>query len=244
MGCGLSEAAYKGRGVSLSVAMTRPKRHRRGNGIEGGRLLPMVFGSLSMPERPSHDYQAVQATRRAEILARLEPVLGGRTLLTLEIGCGHGHFLNAYATAHPDRHCLGIDIMSDRVRRGLRKRDRASLTNLAFLHADAWDLLAVLPAQVRLEAVFVLFPDPWPKRRHWKNRILQPAFLTALAEKSTPASPLYFRTDYEPYFAEAREVVASHEAWELRPDLPWPFEHTTVFQARAPTYHSLIAIRR
>jgi len=204
----------------------------------------MVFCSLSMPERPSHDYQAVQATRRAEILARLEPALGGHPLLTLEIGSGHGHFLNAYATAHPERHCLGIDIMSDRVRRGLRKRDRAGLTNLSFLHADAWDLLAVLPARVRLEAVFVLFPDPWPKRRHWKNRILQPAFLTTLAEKSTPAAPLYFRTDYEPYFVEAREVVASHEAWELRPNLPWPFEYTTVFQARAPVYHSLVAVRR
>lgn len=204
----------------------------------------MVFGFSAMPERPSNDHEALQSTRRAEVLARLEGVLAGRKRLTLEVGSGHGHFLNAYAVAHPDRFCVGIDIMSDRVRRGLRKRDRAGLANLAFLHAEAGDLLAVLPAEVKFEAVFVLFPDPWPKRRHWKNRLIQPAFLSTLARSSVAGAPLYFRTDYEPYFAEAREVFASHADWELRDDMPWPFEYTTVFQARAPVYHSLIAIRR
>lgn len=191
------------------------------------------------------DYQVLQEQRRAELRAALRPLLAGRTRLTLEIGCGHGHFLEAYAAAHPASFCLGIDIMSDRVNRGTRKRDRARLGNLAFVHASAGDLLAVLPADVKLDAVFVLFPDPWPKRRHWKNRLIQTEFLDELASHAVAGAPLYFRTDYAPYFDEAKAVVAAHSRWQLAPDAKaWPFEFTTVFQARAPSYQSLIARRR
>jgi len=197
-----------------------------------------------MIEPIANDYEVLQATRRAELLAELEPQLRGQRELTLEIGAGHGHFLAAYATAHPDRFCVGIDIMSDRVRRGLRKRDRAGLTNLAFLHADAGDFLAVLPDRVSLAEIFVLFPDPWPKRRHWKNRLIQPSFLDTLARRAPAGAPLYFRTDYEPYFEEALATIDSHADWELSPERPWPFEHVTVFQARAPSHQSLVALRR
>jgi len=197
-----------------------------------------------MIEPIANDYEVLQATRRAELLAELEPPLRGQREITLEIGAGHGHFLAAYAAAHPDRFCVGIDIMSDRVRRGLRKRDRAGLANLTFLHADAGDFLAVLPLGVLLAEVFVLFPDPWPKRRHWKNRLIQPSFLETLARRAPTGAPLYFRTDYEPYFEEALATIDSHADWELSPESPWPFEHVTVFQARAPSHQSLVALRR
>ncbi len=200
---------------------------------------------MTEADAPVSDYQALQAQRRAELRAALRPVLVGRAHLTLEIGCGHGHFLEAYAAAHPASFCLGIDIMSDRVNRGTRKRDRARLDNLAFVHAAAGDLLAVLPDDVKLDAVFVLFPDPWPKRRHWKNRLIQKELLDELALHAVAGAPLYFRTDYAPYFEEAKAVVAAHPRWQLAPDTKaWPFEFTTVFQARAPSYQSLIAWRK
>lgn len=195
-----------------------------------------------MEEVVTPDYRRLNEQRRAEVRAALLPLVAGHRRITLEIGCGHGHFLEAYAAAHPDRFCLGVDLMSDRVRRGTRKKDRARLGNLAFLHASADDLLAVLPDSVRLESIFVLFPDPWPKRRHWKNRLVQPEFLESLASRSLPGAPLHFRTDYAPYFEEARSVIESHPRWNLAPDVKaWPFEFTTVFQSRAPSYQSLIA---
>lgn len=190
------------------------------------------------------DYPAVLASRRAELRAQLAPRLAGVRALTLEIGCGHGHFLTAYAAAHPERRCLGLDIANDRIARALRKRDRARLANLDFVHADADDLLSALPEDLALSQVFVLFPDPWPKRRHHKNRLMQPEFLTRLAARSAPGAGLYFRTDYAPYFSEARAVAAAHADWGLQPDAPWPFEHVTVFQARAAAHESFVAFRR
>ena len=113
--------------------------------------------------------QAVAATRRAELLSQLEVVLRNQpSKLTLEIGCGHGHYLAAYAATHPDEFCLGIDIIRDRLERAEKKTRRAKLPNVAFLLTEARMLVENLPKNHVLEHIFVLFPDPWPKRRHNK----------------------------------------------------------------------------
>ena len=164
----------------------------------------------------------------------------GKTSFLWEVGCGHGHFLTAYAQAHPEKLCVGIDLASDRIARGIRKRDRAQLANLHFIQAEARFFLEALPPEVRFSDVFILFPDPWPKLRHHKHRILQAAFLEAVADRMGEGARLFFRTDYEPYFQDAVAVVDAHPRWK-RVEEPWPFEFETVFQSRAPSYHSLIA---
>jgi tRNA (guanine-N7-)-methyltransferase len=113
-----------------------------------------------------------------------------------------------------------------------------------FVQAEASDLLTALPPDVALADVFILFPDPWPKRRHHKNRVLQPAFLASLAAKAEESARLYFRTDYAPYLAAAKATVAAHSDWKLDDSAPWPFELETVFQSRAHSYDSLIASRK
>ncbi len=163
--------------------------------------------------------------------------------ITLEIGCGHGHFLARYAEAHPERFCLGIDILNDRLERATKKRDRAGLKNLHFHKAEAVELLECLPAGLTLTEVFLLFPDPWPKKRHHKNRLVRPDFLAALAARMVPGGCFYFRTDHAEYFAAGREVLAGHPDWRIEPAAPWPFEEATVFQLKAPAYHSLVAGR-
>ena len=167
--------------------------------------------------------------------------------VVLEIGCGHGHFLTAYAAAHPRKFCVGFDIELDRIVRAGRKRRRAELEeNLAFVRAEATEFFAALPEHVRFSDVFILFPDPWPKRRHHKNRMIRPEILSALAAHAAGgehATRLYFRTDYAPYFADARQTIAEHPAWETAPvGTPWPFEFQTVFQSRAAEFQSLIAL--
>lgn len=158
----------------------------------------------------------------------------------LEVGAGHGHFLTAYAGAHPDRVCIGVDLIGERVERALKKRDRAKLANLHFVQAEARLFLETLPAQAQVTTVFVLFPDPWPKLRHNKHRIIQPSFLAAVAARAVSDCPLYFRTDFTPYHQAAREVIAADRHWQLT-DEPWPFEFATVFQQRAESFHSLVA---
>lgn len=187
--------------------------------------------------------QALTASRLVDLRARLAPLFETTRPVTLEIGSGHGHFLTAYAQAHPERFCIGIDLIGDRLTRSARKSDRARLTNIAWLHADVRLFLEALPAGTRLAEVFLLFSDPWPKRRHWKNRVLQPEFLTALAARAGEGARLCFRTDHAPYFSQARDFIGEHIDWNLAPEEPWPFELATVFQQRAAAHQSFIARR-
>ena len=190
---------------------------------------------------PIEEARAIDSQRRQELTAQLDTLLHeDLTSLTLEIGCGHGHFMTAYALAHPDELCLGIDIINDRLIRATRKVERAGLTHAHFLRAEAEMLLDLWPDSIRLSRIFILFPDPWPKRRHHKNRLLKPDFLETLARKTTPETRLYFRTDYKPYFDDAAAILESHRSWNLVNEV-WPFEHQTVFQERADSYQSCIA---
>lgn len=182
--------------------------------------------------------------RRATLQQHLAELLAAHSRITLEIGAGHGHFLTDYATAHRDEFCLGFDLLRDRVERAQRKCNRAKLANLVFLKAEAAELIAALPAHVTLQRIFVLFPDPWPKRRHHKHRLMQTDFLHPLAAKAAARAELCFRTDDAAYFAAAKAEVLAHPDWEVSPAAPWPFERETVFQSRAPAYQSLVALRR
>lgn len=193
---------------------------------------------------PIEEAIALHRTRVAALHPKLQALpLAGRPL-TLEIGCGHGHFLAAYAAAHPGEFCLAIDLIADRLDRAERKSTRSGLTNVAWLQAEADDLLAAWPPELRVARnLFILFPDPWPKRRHWKNRLIRPGFLSALAERTEPGVRLCFRTDHGPYFEEVSEIVAAHPDWQRVAVEAWSFEQPTVFQDRAPVYHSLVARR-
>lgn len=192
------------------------------------------------PDRP-RSFQRVLDERRAVIAADL----GGTALpadahIIFEIGSGHGHFLTAYAQKHPEKVCVGVDTASDRVARAVRKKTRAHLSNLFFFRADAALFLDTLPSETRLAAVFILFPDPWPKARHHKHRVIQPVFLNQLATRMTESASMYFRTDYTPYFQDARAIIERQSRWQIVEE-PWPFEYETVFQSRADSFHSLIA---
>jgi tRNA (guanine-N7-)-methyltransferase len=182
--------------------------------------------------------------QRDELRARLLEILRPGGSFVWEVGSGHGHFLTAYAAAHPGEFCVGVDIASDRVGRADRKRERARLPNLHFLFADAADFLATVPVGARLSAIFILFPDPWPKRRHHKNRVLSADFLTAAGALANPGAGLYFRTDHEPYFRAATAVIRGHPLWQEAPGAGLPFEEPTVFEKRALRHFTLVALRR
>ena len=180
--------------------------------------------------------------RRRLLREQMAPILAGCAAFDWEIGCGHGHFLTAYARAHPARVCVGIDIASERIERALRKRERASLPNLHFIQAEAQMFLEVLAPEVRLAAIYILFPDPWPKKRHHKNRLMQPGFLQSAARRAERGARLFFRTDHRPYFEHTCDLLGRHPDWQIDAiDAPWPFEQPTVFQNRAPTFYSLTA---
>lgn len=201
----------------------------------------MVLRIDNVASKP--EYAALIEQRRQDVCAELERILASTAEFLWEVGSGHGHFLTAYAAAHPAKTCVGIDVVSERVERALRKRDRARLGNLHFLRAEARLFLQSLPRAAQISDVFILFPDPWPKLRHHKHRVLQPDFLDELAGHAAANCRMYFRTDYRPYFEEARAVVRDSMHWQLL-EAAWPFEFETVFQARAVQHDSFVATLR
>ncbi len=183
------------------------------------------------------------AQRRETLRRDLLGVVRASERFVWEVGSGHGHYLTAYAAAHPGELCVGIDISADRVERAKRKRDRSKLPNLHFMLADADDFLGSMPEGAGFSDIFVLFPDPWPKRRHHKNRVLNRVFLAAVAERSAKGASLYFRTDHEEYYREAVALVRAHPDWRAFADGALPFEEPTVFQKRAERHFTLVARR-
>lgn len=185
-------------------------------------------------------FEAVLHARRADLQAQFAQISPAPQRIVWEIGCGHGHFLAAYAKAHPEQICIGIDIASDRIERANRKRERMALVNLYFLRGDARLFLETLPGTTKLENVFILFPDPWPKLRHRKHRIMQPEFLAQIAARVEEGGRLFFRTDDELYFNEAHALLQRDPKWVVIDEV-WRFECETVFQRRAIKFHSLVA---
>lgn len=196
-------------------------------------------------------YDTIRDQRLAALRGDFFPRLPAGVPLTLELGCGHGHYLTAYAAAHPGEFCVGLDLLADRIARAERKAVRAKLANLAFVQAEASLFLSALaahPAAPRLGRVFVLFSDPWPKRRHWKHRVIQTGLLDTLTPLTGSGAALHFRTDHPDYFAYAQEVVGAHPQWRLAPveEAPWPFDYVSVFEERAlaGVPQSFTALRR
>ena len=120
--------------------------------------------------------------------------------IDLEIGCGHGHWLNAYSQNNRGSFCIGIDLISKRIRKAQTKKDRYQNNNLFFLKADAIDFISYKPNNILFNNIFIFFPDPWPKRKHHRRRLIQFSFLNLLKLHTNRNSKIFFRTDHQDYF--------------------------------------------
>jgi tRNA (guanine-N7-)-methyltransferase len=163
--------------------------------------------------------------------------------VVLEFGCGHGHFLTDYAQSYATQACLGIDIVRRRIWLANRKAARSGLTLLHFELAEAFELLEAWPTGWGIRRVFMLFPDPWPKKRHHKNRMLNQRLLDMLSLHTSPGTPFHFRTDHSGYYQAALDLATTHPAWVADLGAEWPFERETIFQQRMETWNSLTLVR-
>lgn len=184
-----------------------------------------------------------QRIRKAELQSECEEVLDGVDRILFEAGCGHGHWLTDYAEDTPAQFCLGIDLISLRIRKGLAKRDKRGLKNLHFIKAELGEFLEVLPARVRFDMTVLLFPDPWPKAKHHRRRMVQSSFLSEVAERTDVGGTFCFRSDDRPYFDWTVEHLQDHPDWEIDEAAAWPYERETYFQSLMDEYFSVIARR-
>ncbi|MFN2474930.1 MAG: tRNA (guanosine(46)-N7)-methyltransferase TrmB [Chthoniobacterales bacterium] len=127
--------------------------------------------------------------------------------LEIDLGCGDGLFLTACAAEKPKRNFLGIERLVGRVRTSCRRVTRAGLANARIIRVDiAHAVNSLLPPQ-SVDAFYLLFPDPWPKRRHATRRIFTAELLEAVAAALKPEGTFYVATDQPDYAADMKRVV-------------------------------------
>lgn len=152
----------------------------------------------------------------------LEASFGRRAPVTLEIGFGDGESTVALAAQYPERNVLGIEVHPPGVGHCLLLAERSGVHNLRVVSQDAVEVLQRRLPDASLDEVLLYFPDPWPKKRHHKRRILQPDFVALLARKLTPGGIFRLATDWAPYAEHMLEVMsASADFKNLSPTGDW-----------------------
>ncbi len=137
----------------------------------------------------------------------LEKTFGRKAPLHVDLGCGDGSFLCALAQRLPDKNFLGIERLSGRVRSSARKA--ASLDNVRLLQMESsYAVRYLLPAE-SVETFYLLFPDPWPKRRHHGRRIVTPDFLNSVHAALEQNGVIYIATDHLDYFRKIKKTAES-----------------------------------
>ena len=130
--------------------------------------------------------------------------------LVLEIGSGMGETTAAIAQARPDADFIAIEVHAPGVGSLLNRIEAAKLTNLRVVRHDAVEVLEKMIADASLAAIHLFFPDPWPKKRHHKRRLVQPGFAALAARKLVPGGVVHAATDW-PDYAEHMAAVFSGE---------------------------------
>lgn len=137
----------------------------------------------------------------AEVFGRSKP-------LVLEIGYGMGSSLVEMAALSPELDFIGVEVHSPGVGSLLHGASERSLTNLRTYMADATDVLRECIAESSLQRIQIYFPDPWPKKKHHKRRLVQPQLLQLLESRLAPGGLLHLATDWQPYAEHMLEVLA------------------------------------
>lgn len=134
--------------------------------------------------------------------------------LVLEIGFGNGKSLAEMAQNHPDINYVGIEVHKPGVGALLMEIERLQLTNLKCIHHDAIEVLEYMITDNSLDIVQLFFPDPWPKKKHHKRRIVNKAFLDLVTAKLKANGCFHMATDWWPYAEDAMEILTAFKGLE------------------------------
>jgi tRNA (guanine-N7-)-methyltransferase len=149
----------------------------------------------------------VQRLELAALFPKAQP-------LEVEPGCGDASFLVEYARRHPERNFIGVERLLGRIRKLDRKGRRAGLTNLRGVQIESAYFLQYLLPPHSVSTLHVYFPDPWPKKRHHKNRLINESFPRLARTALVPDGAVYLRTDDADYFAQMTGVFDASGAFQ------------------------------
>ncbi len=205
------------------------------------------------PNRPIRSYvlrqgrvSGAQARAHRDLLPRygiaflnqpldLAAVFGRAAPKILEIGFGMGETTAAIAAAHPENDYLGIEVHTPGVGSLLKQIGERGLSNLRLIQHDAVEVLREMIAPGALDGAHIFFPDPWPKKRHHKRRLVQTDFVALLADRLKPGGYLHLATDWEEYAEQMLAVLTAEPQLENTADgyAPRPeYRPQTKFETR------------
>ena len=165
----------------------------------------------------------------------LDAVFGRQAPRILEIGCGMGETTATIAAAQPQNDYLGIEVHTPGVGSLLKEIATRELSNLRVIQHDAVEVVRDMLAPTSLSGIHIFFPDPWPKKRQQKRRLVQPEFIKLLAARLTPGGYLHCATDWEDYAIQMLAVLSGEtlllnmaKGFTPRP----PYRPQTKFESR------------
>jgi len=161
----------------------------------------------------------------------VQAIFGRSAPLVLEIGSGMGETTAAIAQAHPEADFIAVEVHGPGVGSLLNRIESLQLRNLRVIRHDAVEVLDKMIADASLAAIHLFFPDPWPKKRHHKRRLVQPGFAALAARKLAPRGTLHAATDW-PDYAEHMNAVFSREPLVEKATAGFTSRPATKFAAR------------
>jgi len=132
----------------------------------------------------------------------------------LEIGCGMGETTAAIAQVHPQNDYLGVEVHSPGVGSLLKLIEEKQLANIRIIQHDAVDVVEQMIRPESLAGIHIFFPDPWPKKRHHKRRLIQPQFVQLLVSRLVPGGYVHLATDWQDYAGQMLLVLANEPLLE------------------------------
>jgi tRNA (guanine-N7-)-methyltransferase len=181
---------------------TPPERHIRSFVLRQGRVseaqrraVDGLLPAFGIPYAPA--------------LADFDAAFGRSAPRILEIGFGMGETTAAIAAAHPQNDYLGIEVHTPGVGGLLRLIEAADLKNIRIIQHDAMEVVQHMVTPGSLAGIHVFFPDPWPKKRHHKRRLVQPPFISLLASRLRPGGYIHLATDWEEYADQMLAVLSA-----------------------------------
>jgi tRNA (guanine-N7-)-methyltransferase len=170
--------------------------------------------TLSRSPISDKEYVPPHYFRRLE----LNEIRQGERPLEIDLGCGDGSFLIDLAKQHPERDFIGVERLLGRCKKVAKKITKAVLNNAKILRLDSKYVVEWLLPEASISRIHLLCPDPWPKFKHHRRRLVQVPFLNAVKSALEPNGEFLFMTDHEEYFQYACEQIQAFGQFEI---LPW-----------------------
>jgi len=171
-----------------------------------------------------HEFRSItEPLRLEELFPKVQPT-------ELEIGCGDGGFLFQMAQHHPERNFLGVERLLGRIRKLSKKGQRAGLTNLWLARIEARYVMKYLLPENSFEAFHIYFPDPWPKDRHARHRLIDSEFPQSAARLLKKGGVAHLRTDAVPYFKQMKKVFSVYDGFAAEEPSAELAERVTEFE--------------